>query len=52
MDIVRRKLMVATIGLMYHLFGLHSGMVERKYTGEKEGNLKLTTNRMTNKINL
>ena len=26
--------------------------IERKYTGKKEGNLKLRTNRMTNKINL
>ena len=26
--------------------------IERKYTGKKEGNLKLATNRMTNKINL
>ena len=30
---------------------LNSGMLERKYTGKKEGNLKLAPNRMINKIN-
>ena len=37
---------------MYHLFGRHSVMLERKYTGKKEGNLKLRTNNTKNKINL
>jgi len=46
------KLFQQSQGLIYHLFGLHSGMLGRKYTGKKEGNLKLRTNRMTNKINL
>lgn len=45
------KLFQESQGLMYHLFGLHSGMLERKYTGKKEGNLKPTTNRMTKLTN-